>query len=169
MPPVDPHPGVRIGHVHLRVTDLERSLAFYRDVLGFRVTVDGRPLGLPAVFLAADDCHHQIALNAFGGVAAAPSPPGHAGLHHFAILYPNPLSLGEAVVRLFDNECPISHAADHGGTVSIYLHDPDGNGVELYYDRPPSEWIDSAGQAFVKSEPFDPADLMEVLSRRPAA
>ena len=169
MPPAHLPPQVRIGHVNLRVTDLERSLAFYRDVLGFRVTVDGRPLGLPAVFLAAGDYHHQIALNAFGGVAAVPSPPGHAGLHHVAIVYPNPLSLGEAVVRLFENEWPISHAADHGGTVSIYLHDPDGNGVELYYDRPWSEWADSAGHAVVKSEPFDPADLMEVLSRRPAA
>jgi catechol 2,3-dioxygenase len=160
---------VEIGHVHLRVTDLERSTAFYRDVLGFRVTVDGRPLGLPAVLLTAGDYYHHIALTTFGGVAAALVPRGYAGLKHFAILYPDPLSLAEAVVRLFDREYPISHAADHGGTVSIYLVDPDGNGIELYYDRPHVECFGSNGGCVVRSEPFDPADLLEVLARRPAA
>lgn len=169
MPQTDLHPDVRIGHVHLRVTDLERSTAFYRDVLGFRVTADCRHLGLPVVFLAAGDYHHHIALNTLGGTGAAPLPRGQAGLYHFAVLYPDPLSLAEAVVRLFDKEYPVSHASDHGGTVSIYLHDPDGNGVELYYDRPRSEWFDSNGRPVVKAEPFDPADLMEVLLRRPAA
>jgi catechol 2,3-dioxygenase len=169
MPSNDLHPAVRVAHVRLRVTDLERSLAFYRDVLGFRVTVDGRPLGLPAVFLAAGDYRHHIALNAFGGVAAALSPPGHAGLYHFAILYPDPLSLADAVVRVFDKEYPISHGSDHGGTVSIYLCDPDGNRIELYYDRPRSERLDSNGHPVLRSEPFDPAKLMAVLAKESAA
>jgi catechol 2,3-dioxygenase len=118
---------------------------------------------------AAGDYHHHIALSTFGGASAAPLPSGYAGSYHFAVLYPDPLSLAAAVVRLFDNEYPISHASDHGGTVSIYLRDPDGNGVELYCDRPRSHWFDSTGRPVVKSEPFDPVDLMDVLLRRPAA
>lgn len=160
------HPGALMGHVYLRVTDLERSTAFYRDVLGFRVTVDGRPLGLPAVLLSAGDLQHHVALTAFGGTAAAPLPPGFAKLDYFAVGHADPRSLTEAVIRLFDQEYPISHAADHGGTVSIYLFDPDGNGVELYYVRPRPEWQQSADHPLVRSEPFDPADLAAVLARR---
>ncbi len=156
-------PDVRIGHVHLRVVDLDRSTAFYRDVLGFRVTVNGQPRGLPAVFLAAGDYHHHIALNTFGGRATGPAPAGYAGLYHFALLYSDPVALIEAVDRLREHNHPISHASDHGGSVSIYLKDPDGNGIELYCDRPRDEWFDAAGEPVVKSDAFDPADLPRVL------
>lgn len=159
-------PDVRIGHVHLRVVDLKRSTEFYRDVLGFHVTVNGPDSGLPAVFMAAGDYHHHIALNTFGGAGAAPPPPGHSGLYHFAILYPDDLALARAIVRLYEHEYPITHASDHGGTVSIYLRDPDGNGIELYFDRPRDKWYDGDGNFIVKSETFDPRDLLRVLAEQ---
>ena len=168
MSQIDLHADVHIGRVCLRVADLERSTAFYRDVLDFRTTVDGRALGLPVVLLTAGDGQHHVVLTSFGGTAAAPVPRGHLGMGHFAVGYADPLALTEAVLRVFDREYPISHAADHGGTVSIYLLDPDDNGVELYYDRPEG-FLDSGGHGVVRSEPFDPADLTEVLARRRAA
>ncbi len=161
--------GTRMGQVYLRVTDLERSTAFYRDVLGFSVTVDGRALGLPVVLLTGSESQHHVALTAFGGTAAAPRPRGRPEMAHFAILYRDPLALAEAVLRLLDREYPVSHAADHGGTVSIYLDDPDGNGIELYHDRPHAEWPVASGPSAVTSEPFEPTRVMEVLARRPAA
>jgi len=153
-------PAVRIGHVHLRVADLERAMAFYRDVLGFSVTADARAFGLPMVLLAAGDYHHHIALNTFMSEGGTPAPAGHTGLHHVALLYPDRCALGCAVQQLLDREYPLDSAEDHGGTVSVYLRDPDGNGIELYYDRPREAWFGPQGQPILKAEPFDPRDLL---------
>jgi catechol 2,3-dioxygenase len=151
--------GVRIGHVHLRVAELERATAFYRDALGFRVTGDGAALGLPMTLLAAGTYHHHIALNTFQGAGATPPPPGHTGLHHVAILYPDRAALARAVSRLNAYGHPIDAAQDHGATVSVYLRDPDGNGLELYYDRPVERWTDADGQPIMQAVRLDPAHL----------
>ncbi len=154
------HPAVRVGHIHLRVADLDRALAFYRDALGLGVTADARELGLGMVTLAAGDYHHHIGLNTWDSAGAMPPPPGHTGLYHVAFLYPDRRELGRAVRRLLDHDYPIDHASDHGGTVSVYLADPDGNGVELYYDRPRSEWFDADGNPVLKADRFDFHDLL---------
>ena len=155
------HPAVRVGHVHLRVADLDRAVAFYRDALGFGVTADGRPLGLPAAFLAAGDYHHHIGLNTFESAGATAPPPGHTGLYHVAYLYPDRRELVRAVRRLLDRGHPIDHATDHGGTVSVYLDDPDGNGIELYYDRPRADWFDADGNPVIKADRFDVHELLD--------
>src|SRR5215213_4570824 len=131
------HPAVRVGHVHLKVADLDRAIAFYRDALGLGVNVDGREVGLDAAFLAAGDYHHHIGLNTWESAGGAPPPPAHTGLYHVAFLYPDRHALGRAVRRLRDHDYPIDHGTDHGGTVSVYLSDPDGNGVEALL-RPPA-------------------------------
>jgi catechol 2,3-dioxygenase len=154
------HPAVRVGHVHLRVADLDRALTFYRDVLGLGVVLDGRGHGLDLAFLAAGDYHHHVALNATETAGALPSPPGHSGLHHVAFVYPDRCELGRAVRRLLEHDHPIDHASDHGATVSVYLSDPDGNGVELYYDRPRADWYDGDGRPIVKLESFDYRELV---------
>jgi catechol 2,3-dioxygenase len=154
------HPAVRVGHIHLRVADLDRALGFYRDALGFSVTADAREAGLGMVLLAAGDYHHHIGLNTFAGEGAAPSPAAHAGLYHVAFLYPDRRELGRAVRRLLDHGYPIGHATDHGGTVSVYLADPDGNGVELYYDRPRAEWYGADGRFVLVNDRFDPRELL---------
>ncbi|SRR6266511_406769 len=154
------HPAVRIGHAHLRVADLERATAFYRDVLGFTVTAYGPAIGLQMVLLAAGDYHHHIGLNTFLSVGGTPPPEGHTGLHHVALLYPNERELARAVQRLIDYDYPLDLGEDHGATVSVYLRDPDGNGIELYYDRPRETWFDAQGRPSFKAEPFDPADLL---------
>jgi catechol 2,3-dioxygenase len=149
------HPAVCIGHVHLRVADLDRAMSFYRDVLGFELTAYGADFGLPgAAFLAAGDYHHHIGLNTWHSQGGTPPPEGHTGLHHFAILYPDRRELARAVERLVERGYPIGGAEDHGATISVYLSDPDGNGIELYYDRPREEW------GSPKAEPFDPRDLL---------
>jgi len=158
MPTEAIHPAVRVGHVHLRVADLDRALAFYRDGLGFRVTADARP-ALDMVLLAAGDYHHHIGLNTWDTAAGTP-PPGHTGLYHVAFLYPDRRELGNAVRRLLDHGDPIDHATDHGGTLSVYLADPDGNGVELYCDRPRADWTDADGGPVLKNERFDFHDLL---------
>src|SRR5215210_6189856 len=117
------HPAVRIGHVHLRVADLDRAMAFYRDLLGLSVTADARAFGLPMVLLAAGDYHHHIALNTFQSTGGTPPPAGHTGLHHVALLYPDRAALAGAVQRLVDHDYPIDEAEDHGATVSVYLRD----------------------------------------------
>jgi catechol 2,3-dioxygenase len=155
------HPAVRVGHVHLRVVDIERSLAFYRDALGFSVTGDGRDSGLPAVFLAAGDYHHHIGLNTFEGAGAPPPDPDRAGLFHVAFLYPDRRELAKAIQRLLDHGVTPSHAADHGGTVSVYLRDPDGNGVELYYDRPRECRYDADGRPVLKSDHFPYQQILD--------
>jgi catechol 2,3-dioxygenase len=156
------HPAVRVGHIHLRVADLDRSLAFYRDALGFGVTADARPVGLDAAFLAAGDYHHHIALNTWDSYGGTPPPAGHTGLHHVAFLYPDRHELGRAVQRLLDHGYPIDHATDHGGTIAVYLDDPDGNGVELTYDRPRSEWHDADGNFILRAERIDYRDLIRI-------
>jgi catechol 2,3-dioxygenase len=153
------HPAVRVGHVHLRVSDLDRALSFYRDALGFGVTADARRAGLDMVLVAAGDYHHHVGPNTWDS-AAGPPPAGHTGLYHVAFVYPDRRELGRAVRRLLDHDWPIDHATDHGGTVSVYLADPDGNGVELYYDRPRSEWFDADGNPVLRAERFDFHELL---------
>ena len=125
---------MKIGHVHLKVADLERSLGFYRDALGFEV--QGR-IGDQAAFLSADDYHHQIGLNTFESAGGAPPAPGTTGLYHVAIVYPDRAALARAARRVRDL---ISHGSDHGANEAVYLRDPDGNGIELYWDRPRLQW-----------------------------
>jgi catechol 2,3-dioxygenase len=152
------HPAVRIGHVHLRVSDLDRTTSFYRDVLGFDVTVYGSDHEHD--FLSAGGYHHHIGLNTWHSKGGTPPPEGHTGLQHFAILYPDRRELARAVERLLEHGYPIRSAEDHGVSVSVYLSDPDGNGIELYYDRPRKEWFDSRGNPNLKAKPFDPRDLL---------
>ncbi len=134
-PPIDPR--VRVGHVHLKVADLDRSLAFYRDVLGFEVT---QRYGAQAVFLSAGGYHHHIGLNTWESAGGAAPAPGTTGLYHVAFLYPDRASLGDALRRILAADLVLDGAADHGVSEALYLRDPDGNGVELYRDRPEAEW-----------------------------
>ena len=130
----------RIGHVHLRVADLDRATAFYRDVLGFAVTIYGPAFGMQAVFLAAGDYHHHIALNTWESLGGSPPPPGTTGLYHLAILYPTRADLGDALRRLMAADIGLDGASDHGVSEALYLRDYDQNGVELYWDRPRELW-----------------------------
>lgn len=141
--------------MHLRVADLDHAAKFYREVLGFEITFYGPSIGLPVVFLAAGDYHHHIALNTFHGDRGKPAQPRHSGLHHFAILYPDEISLARAAARVRKRGYMIDDARDHGATLSVYLRDVDGNGIELYYDRPRHEWFDSEGKPVIKSKAFD--------------
>ncbi|MEO0999140.1 MAG: VOC family protein [Pseudomonadota bacterium] len=146
-------PAARIGHVHLRVADLDRALGFYRDVLGFEVT---QRYGPGAVFLSAGGYHHHIGLNTWESLGASPPPPGHTGLYHTAILYPDRTSLGDALRRLDRAGIALTGAADHGVSEAIYLDDPDGNGVELYCDKPEAEWPrDADGSLRMVNAPLD--------------
>jgi catechol 2,3-dioxygenase len=154
------HPEVRIGHVHLTVSNLERALLFYRDALGFEVT---QRCGSSAVFLSAGGYHHHIALNTWAGEGASQPPPGRTGLYHFAILYPTRRELARAFKRLFDHGVPIEGASDHGVSEAIYLRDPDGNGVELYRDRPRAEWPYVNGQLRMDALPLDLDGLLAEL------
>lgn len=134
-PPFDPQ--VRIGHVHLKVSDLERSIAFYEGVLGFDVT---QRLGNSAAFLSAGGYHHHIGLNTWESAGSSPPPPSATGLYHVAILYPTRAALANALRRLIEAGIPLDGASDHGVSEALYLHDPDNNGIELYWDRPTEEW-----------------------------
>lgn len=131
------HPNVNIGHVHLKVADLERSLKFYRDVLGFEVT---QGYGQDAVFISAGGYHHHIGLNTWESKKGSPPAPGTTGLYHLAILYPTRAALADALRRLIKANISLTGAADHGVSEAVYLNDPDGNGVELYWDRPRNQW-----------------------------
>jgi len=131
------HPGTRMGHVHLRVADLERALAFYHGVLGFEVT---QRYGDGAAFLSAGGYHHHIGLNTWESLGGQPPPPGTTGLYHLAILYPTRAALADALRRLVAAKVPLEGASDHGVSEALYLRDPDENGVELYWDRPEMEW-----------------------------
>ena len=130
-------PGARIGHVHLKVANLDRALAFYRDVLGFAVT---QRYGAEAVFLSAGGYHHHIALNTWESANGLPPPPGTTGLFHLAILYPTRAELADALRRVLAAGLELDGASDHGVSEALYLRDPDGNGVELYWDRPEEQW-----------------------------
>src|SRR5436305_1383504 len=130
-------PRVDIGHVHLKVSDLDRALGFYRDVLGFDVT---QRYGDEAAFLSAGGYHHHLGLNTWESRGGSPPPQGTTGLYHVAIRYPDRATLGDALRRLIEAGVPISGATDHGVSEAIYLRDPDGNGIELYRDRPLEEW-----------------------------
>ena len=151
-------PAVRIGHVHLKVADLERSLRFYRDVLGFAVT---QRYGPGAAFVAAGDYHHHIGLNTWESLGGTPPPPGHTGLYHTAILYPTRAALAQALRRVIAARIPLDGAADHGVSEALYLRDPDDNGVELYWDRPQSLWPRTAdGQLEMFTRPLDVRGLL---------
>ena len=131
------HPEVRIGHVHLRVADLERAIAFYRDVLGFELT---QRYGHQAAFLSAGGYHHHIGLNTWESQGGSPPPPGRTGLYHLAIVYPSRAELAGALRKLIEAGIKLDGASDHGVSQALYLRDPDGNGVELYWDRPKDQW-----------------------------
>ena len=153
--------GARIGHVHLRVADLGRALAFYHGVLGFQIT---QKLGHSAAFLSAGGYHHHIGLNTWQSRNGSPPPPGSTGLYHFAILLPTRQALAETVQRLLQAEHPLDGAADHGVSEAIYLRDPDQNGVELYWDRPETDWPrDEAGELKMVTEPLDLSALLAEL------
>jgi catechol 2,3-dioxygenase len=130
-------PRVDIGHVHLKVADIERSLGFYRDVLGFEVT---QQMGEQAAFLAAGGYHHHIGLNTWESRGGSPPPPGTTGLYHVAIRYPDRATLGDALRRVLEAGIRLDGASDHGVSEALYLRDPDNNGIELYRDRPKEEW-----------------------------
>jgi catechol 2,3-dioxygenase len=155
------HPAVRVGHIHLNVADLDRSLVFYRDALGFAVVADGRPIGLDAAFLAAGDYHHHVGLNTWDTAKATPPPAGHTGLYHVAFLYPDRHELARAIRRLRQHGIEPDHATDHGGTISVYLNDPDSNGVELYYDKPREAWRDEHGQPVLRADRIPIDSILE--------
>jgi len=138
--PIDPR--VRLGHVHLKVADLERALHFYRDVLGFELQ---QRFGTQAAFVSAGGYHHHIGLNTWESEGGSPPPSGATGLYHVAILYPTRALLAEALRRVLAAGIELDGAADHGVSEALYLRDPDDNGVELYRDRPESEWPRSPG------------------------
>jgi catechol 2,3-dioxygenase len=157
---VNPH--VRIGHVHLKVADLERALGFYSGLLGFEVT---QRFGEQAVFLSAGGYHHHIALNTWESLDGSPPPPGTTGLYHTAVLYPTRAALAGTLRRVLAAGIPLEGAADHGVSESIYLRDPDDNGVELYCDKPKERWpLDSQGQLAMFTRMLD---LNELLKEAP--
>lgn len=147
------HPQVRIGHVHLKVADLDRALAFYRDVLGFEIT---QRYGSQAAFLSAGGYHHHIGLNTWESAGGSLPPANTTGLYHLAILYPTRAELADALRRLMEGKIPLEGASDHGVSEALYLRDPDGNGVELYWDRPQEQWPRTAdGELAMITEPLD--------------
>ena len=147
------HPGTHIGHVHLKVADLDRALAFYCSVLGFELK---QRYGNQAAFLAAGGYHHHLGLNTWESKGGSPPPRGATGLYHVAILYPDRAQLADALKRLVAARVPLDGASDHGVSEALYLRDPDGNGIELYRDRDEPEWPRGAnGQLAMDSRPLD--------------
>ena len=152
-------PQVRIGHVHLKVSDLERAIGFYRDVLGFELT---QRYGQEAAFLSAGGYHHHIGLNTWESAGGTPPPEGTTGLYHVAILYPNRAELADALRRLMEAGIPLEGASDHGVSEALYFRDPDGNGVELYWDRPQEQWPRTKdGGIEMYTRPLDLEGLLE--------
>jgi catechol 2,3-dioxygenase len=146
-------PRVDIGHVHLKVADVDRALGFYRDVLGFELQ---QRWGQDAAFLSAGGYHHHLGLNSWESRGGSAPPRGTTGLYHAAIRYPTRATLADALRRLVDAGIPLTGASDHGVSIALYLNDPDGNGLELYWDRPEEEWPrDPDGQVTMVSEPVD--------------
>lgn len=153
----------RIGHVHLKVADINRALAFYHDILGFEIT---QWYGDAAVFLSAGGYHHHIGLNTWYSKGAAPAPKNSAGLFHTAILFATRKELATALQQLLKANYPLTGAADHGVSEAIYLNDPDGNGVELYWDKPKSQWpFDAKGNLQMVTESLDVEDLLKEIER----
>ena len=152
--PDQPAPAAtRVGHVHLKVADLDRAIAFYSDILGFDVT---QRYGPRAAFLGAGGYHHHVGLNTWESQGGTAPPKGHTGLYHSAFLYPDRASLGQVLGRIVAAGIPLDGAADHGVSEAIYLRDPDGNGVELYRDRAPEDWpIDAEGHLQMVNAPLD--------------
>ena len=162
--PIDP--GARIGHVHLKVADLDRALAFYCGVLGFGLK---QRYGSQAAFVSAGNYHHHIGLNTWESRGGHPPAPGTTGLYHTAILYPSRRLLADALRRLIVAKIPLEGASDHGVSEALYLRDPDDNGVELYWDRPKDQWPqkqDGALEMF--THPLDLHDLLAELDKQPA-
>jgi catechol 2,3-dioxygenase len=154
----------RIGHVHLKVADLERALAFYCGVLGFELT---QRLGSSAAFVSAGGYHHHIGLNTWESLGGSPPPPGSTGLYHLAVLYPNRRELADALRRLIAARIPLDGASDHGVSEALYLRDPDDNGVELYCDRPQEKWPRTPdGNLAMFTRRLDVDDLLRELDRK---
>lgn len=155
------NPGVDIGHVHLKVADIERALRFYRDVLGFELT---QRMGRSAAFLSAGGYHHHIGLNTWESQGGRPPAPGTTGLYHVAIRYPDRRSLADALRRVAAAGIPLEGAADHGVSEALYLRDPDDNGVELYWDRPQEVWPRTDdGELSMFTHPLDIEGLLATL------
>lgn len=151
-------PGVTIGHVHLKVADLERAVGFYHDVLGFDLT---QRYGAGAAFLSAGGYHHHIGLNVWESRGGSPPPPGSTGLYHVAIRYPTRATLADALRRLRAAGVPLDGASDHGVSEALYLRDPDDNGLELYWDRPREAWPRAEdGSLAMQTQPLDLDDLL---------
>lgn len=162
--PIDP--GVTIGHVHLKVADLERALGFWRDVLGFELT---QRMGSQAAFLSAGGYHHHIGLNTWESRGGSPPPRGTTGLYHLAVRYPTRAALADALRRLIEAGIGLDGASDHGVSEALYLRDPDQNGVELYWDRPREMWPrDEDGGIVMFTRPLDLEELLRE-SQRPAS
>ncbi len=163
--PAEPsiHPETGIGHVHLKVSDLDRAIAFYHDNFGFDVM---SRYGAQAAFLSAGGYHHHLGLNTWESAGGPPPQAGSTGLYHFAILYPNRTELARALKRLIDHGVPIDGASDHGVSEAIYLHDPDGNGIEIYRDRPRNEWpVDASGNQTMYTHRLDLRELLTELDK----
>ena len=155
-------PGVDIGHVHLKVSDLERALGFWHGVLGFDVTVR---IGDEAAFLSAGGYHHHIGLNTWESNGGSPPPPGTTGLYHVAVRYPDRAALAAAVKKVVEAGVPLTGASDHGVSEAIYLRDPDANGVELYRDRPKEDWPRTPEGEFTMFT--RPLDVQALLAEAP--
>jgi catechol 2,3-dioxygenase len=154
-------PATRIGHIHLKVADLDRALDFYQGLLGFEIM---QRYGSQAVFISAGGYHHHIALNTWYSKDAPPAPQHAAGLFHTAILYPERRDLAVILKRLQDAKYPLTGAADHGVSEALYLNDPDGNGVELYWDRPQNQWpIDHEGNLQMVTEHLNLEELIKCI------
>lgn len=153
--------GVRIGHIHLKVADLQRALDFYCGVLGFELT---QRYGAQAAFISAGGYHHHIGLNTWESLGGPPPPPGCTGLYHTAILYPTRAALADALRRLMKAKIPLDGASDHGVSEALYLRDPDQNGVELYWDRPREQWPRTPkGEVAMVTERLNLEDLLKAV------
>lgn len=153
------HPGTRIGHVHLKVADLDRALEFYCGVLGFELK---QRYGRQAAFISAGGYHHHIGLNTWDSEGGSPPPRGTTGLFHLAILYPTRAALADALQRLNEAGIALDGASDHGVSEALYLNDPDGNGVELYWDREEADWpLTPSGELAMGTRPLDLDDLLK--------
>ncbi|MEK6852498.1 MAG: VOC family protein [Nanoarchaeota archaeon] len=157
------HPKTRIGHIHLSVSNLKRSIEFYTNVLGFKIMCWWEDK--TAVFLSASDYHHHIALNVWYSKGTKPPSTGHIGMFHFAILYPSRKEFAKAVKHVIDTGIPVA-AQDHGASESVYLADPDGNGIELYADKPKRKWPkDKKGNLILYSKPLKVQDILKELEK----